>query len=163
MRLSWLFGLFSKEIAGGKKKPEGKKSDVKPKKKGWRRDIRFIFRMLQTKGLLKQFKGLVKDLISCFKFRDVVADFKVGLGDPADTGLLFTFLSPVSVFLGSSRFHRINLQPSFGDEAVLEGYSWGTARLRPIKLLPPLLKFTFSSAAITTLKTLVLSKWKKKK
>jgi len=163
MRLSWLFGLFSKEIAGGKKKTEGEKRDAKPKKKGGRRNIRFIFRMLQNKGLLKQFKGLVKDIFSCFKFRDMVADFKVGLGDPADTGLLFAFISPVSVFLGSSRFHRINLQPSFGDEAILEGYSWGTARLRPIKLVLPLLKFTFSSAAIRALKTLVLSKWKGKK
>ena len=33
IRLSWLFGLFSREIAGGKKKTEGEKRAAKPKKK----------------------------------------------------------------------------------------------------------------------------------
>jgi len=163
LRFSWLFGLVSKEITGEKEKPEEKRRAAKGKKKHGRRDTRIIFRILRTKGVLRRLKELLKDVFSCLKFKELVADFKIGLGNPADTALLFAIIGPATAFLGSSQLHQIRLQPSFGGDAVLEGYSHGTVRLHPIRLVPSLLKFAFSLTALRIIKALILSKWKRKK
>ncbi len=162
LRFSWLFGLVSKEITGKKEKPAEKKRAAKGKKKRRWGDTRVILRILRTKGVLRRLKELLKDVFSCCKFRDLVADFKIGLGDPADTGLLFALLGPATVFFGSSHLHKIRVEPSFGDDAVLQGYSQGTVRLRPIRLVPPFLKFAFSLTTIRIAKTFISSKWKRK-
>ena len=164
LRLSWLFGLVSREITGEKEKPPDKKRAAKGKKKRGRRDTRVIFTILRTKGLLRRLKDLIiKGIFSHLKARDLVADFKIGLGDPADTGFLFALIGPAAAFLGSSHRHQIRLEPSFGEDAVLQGYSRGTIRLRPIRLAPPLLKFAFSLTALRIVKTLISSKWKRRK
>jgi hypothetical protein len=164
LRFSWLFGLVNKEITSEKEKPEKKKRAVKGERKYRWRDTRVIFKTLRTKGLLRRLKDLIiKGIFSHLKAKDLIADFKIGLGDPADTGLLFAFIGPACVFLGSSHLHQIRVEPSFGDDAVLEGYSQGTTRLHPIQLIPPLLKFIFSLTTIRVAKTLISSKWKRKK
>jgi len=161
LRFSWLFGLVSREIAGEKKKPTEKRKEVKGKKKRRWGDARTILSILRTKGVLRRLKELLKDVFSCLKFRDLVADFKIGLGDPVDTGLLFAFIGPATAFLGSSRRHQIRLEPSFSEDAVLQGYSQGTVRLRPIQLAPPFLKFAFSLTALRIARTLISSRWKR--
>jgi len=163
LRFSWLFGLVSKEITGKKKKPPDKRRAAKGKKKHGRIDTRVIFRILRTKGVLRRLKELLKDVFSCLKFRELVADFKIGLGNPADTALLFAIIGPATAFLGSSHLHKIRFEPSFGDDAVLEGYSHVTVRLRPIRLVSPFPKFAFSLTALRIIKVLILSKWKRKK
>ncbi len=163
LRFSWFFGLVSREVTGEKKKPKEKKKVAKGEKKHRWKDARVIFRILRTKGVLRHLKELLKGVFSCLKFRDLVADFRIGLGDPADTGLLFAVIGPATVFLGSSHLHRIRFEPSFGEDAVLQGYSQGTVRLHPIQLAPPFLKFVFSLTALRIIKTLISSKWKRKK
>ena len=163
-RLVWLFGLVSKEIEKGKKPPAEKRRLVKdkPKSREGRGKGRAMFQILRTKGLLGQFKRLVKDILSHFKIRDLEVNLRVGLDNPADTGLLFAFIGPATFWLNSTFPHRIRVQPAF-DEAVFEGYLYGALRLRPIQLVPPLLRFAFSLTTLRVLKTLVLAKWKRKK
>lgn len=157
LKFSWLFGLISREISGQKRKPaEGRKK----RRLG---NIVTVFKVLGTRGLPGRIKTLVKEVLSCFRFRDIVADFQVGLGDPADTGLLFAVLGPANVFLGSSHLHQINFQPSFGDDVVFEGYSRGRIRLRPVRLVPPVIKFVFSLPAARAAWAIVSSKWRRKK
>ncbi len=157
LRLSWLFGLVDKEITGGKKEAEAKR---KPGKRSW--GIRDIFEILKTNGLLRQSYGLVKGILSCLRIRNIVADLRIGLDNPADTGLLFAVIGPALAFLNPRFPHQIRVQPSF-EEAVLEGYSYGRVRLRPIQLVTPFLKFALSPAAIRAVKILVVNKWKRKK
>ena len=157
MRLAWLFGLVSKEITRAKKK--------KPKEKKRKRRIkaRTIFKILRTRGLLGQLRRLLWDILRRLNIRDLRINFRVGLDDPADTGLLFALIGPATFFLGSSRVHEIRIEPSFEDEAVFEGYFHGAVRLVPIQLAIPILRFVFSLAAMRTVKVLVLTKWKRKK
>lgn len=91
------------------------------------------------------------------------ADFRAGLGNPADTGLLFALIGPAASRLSSSFPRQIRVEPSFEDETAFEGHLSGTVRLQPIQLVPPLMKFAFSSATIRTVKKLVLTRWKRKK
>ena len=154
MRLVWLFGLVSKEVRRGEKKRKPGKRRVK---------ARTIFQILRTRGLLGQVKRLLKDILRRLKIRDLTADITVGLGDPADTGLLFAVIGPATFFLGSSQVHEIRVRPSFEDEAVFEGYLSGALRLLPIQLVIPFLRFVFSLATIRVVKTLVVGKWRRKK
>jgi len=163
LRFSWLFGLVSREIIRKKERPAEKRGAAKAKKKRWRLDTRVMFSILRTKGVLRRLKELLKDMFSCFNFRELVADFKIGLDDPADTGLLFAIIGPATVFFGSSHLHQIRVEPSFGGDAVFQGYSHGTVRLHPIRLVPPFLKFIFSLTTIRVARILILSKWKRKK
>ncbi len=165
MRLSWLLGLVSKEIAGKKKKPKDKKEVDKDERvfKDGRLRVRTILEILRVRGLLKQIKILLKDIFRLPKIRDFVADLKVGLGDPADTGLLLAIIGPTTYFLDSYFPSRIKVQPSFSDEAVLEGSLHGALRLKPIQFIPPLSRFIFSLPTMRVLKILVVTKWKRKK
>jgi len=165
MRLVWLFGLISKEITKAKKKPEEERRVAEGKRKPGKRRVkaRTIFQILRTRGLLGQVKRLLKDVLRRLKIRDLTADITVGLGDPADTGLLFAVIGPATFFLGSSRVHEIRVRPSFEDEAVFEGYLSGALRLLPIQLVIPFLRFVFSLATIRVVKTLVVGKWRRKK
>ena len=155
LRLVWLFGLISKEVSREKKKPE-----EKLKKK---REIGFrsILKILQARGLPGQLKDLVKDILSQSKIKDLVANFKIGLDNPADTGLLFALIGATTPFLRLPSQYQITVQPSF-DKAVFEGFSYGHVRLRPIRLVGPFIRFVFSLATLRVVKLLVLSKWKKK-
>ena len=163
LRFLWLFGLVSRDITDRKKKPEEKKKAPGAKKKRRWVDAGVMFKILRTRGFFSHIGRFIRDVLVCFRFRDIAADFKVGLGDPADTGLLFAFLGPASVFLGSSQVHQMRIEPSFGDDAILEGYSRVMVRLRPIRLVPPFFKLTFSLTTIRIAWTLITNKWKRKK
>jgi hypothetical protein len=158
MKLTWLFGLVSKEVGKEKRVAEGK---PKPRKR--RVKARTIFKILRTKGVLRQGKDLLRDVLRRLKIRELRVNFRVGLDDPADTGLLFALIGPATLFLGSSRVHEIRVEPSFGDEIVCEGYLYGALRLWPIQLVIPLLRFVFSLATIRAVKILVVTKWKRKR
>ena len=157
-KLTWIFGLISKDLEKRKKK----EIEGKPKRRRRKVDAKTIFNILRTRGLLVQFRRLLKDIIGCFKIRELSADLRVGLDNPADTGLLFAIIGPPIFFLNSYFSCKVKVQPSFG-EAVFEGCSYGVMRLQPIQLVPPLLRFVFSLAVLRTAKTMLLSKWKKKR
>jgi hypothetical protein len=165
MRLSWLFGLVSKEIAKKEKKLKDKKKVATGERNFRDRGPKAgtILEILRARGILRRIKLLLKGILRLLRIENLVADIKVGLGDPADTGLLFAIIGATTYFLGSYFPNRIKVQPSFADEAVLEGSLYGTLRLRPIQLIPPLLRFAFSLPTIRVAKILVVTKWKRKK
>jgi len=163
LKFSWLFGFINREIPGRKRQPVERKPAAAGRKKRRRGNMGTLIKVLSIRGLPRRIKILVKEVLSCFRFRDIVADFRVGLGEPADTGLLFAFLGPANVFLGSSHMHHINLEPSFGDDVVFEGCSRGEVRLRPIRLVPPVLKFVFSLPTVKAGWAILADRWRKKK
>jgi hypothetical protein len=162
MKLVWLFGLVSKEIREGEKKTEERRKapEGKPKRAKWLKG-KDLFKTLRTKGLLRQLITLLKDIFACFSIRKLEANFTVGFDDPADTGFLFDFIGPALLFLRPHPPHQIQVRPSF--DAVCEGFLSGTVRLQPIQLVLPLLRFTFSIPTIRAIKTLVSTKWKRRK
>lgn len=164
VRLVWLFGLISKELSRENKKPEAKRKITKEKRKEKRRIwFRTTLRILRTKGLPRQLKDLVKDILGQLKIRELGVNLKLGLDNPADMGFLFALIGATTPFLRLPSQYQIRVQPSFYDEAVFEGYLQGVLRLWPITLFGSLLRFVFSLAAFRVVKILVLSKWKGKK
>jgi hypothetical protein len=159
IRLVWLFGLVSYELIQGKKRPEEKRTiEHKGKRRDWIEWIRVTSEVLRTKGLLRQLGNLAKRIRRRIKIKELVANFKIDLDNPADTGLLFAFISPVNLLLSYFSPHQVRIEPSFAGEAIIEGHLYGTIRLRPIQLAAPLLGFAFSLPTLRAVKKLVLSK-----
>jgi hypothetical protein len=156
---TWLFGLVKR---GPRPRVEKEPPSEKPARRR-RPDIKLAFRLLKVRGLLKSFARLIKGVLASFRLTGLAADFRLGLGDPADTGMLFAVIGPAAALLGPGVFERVNLQPSFDDAASIEGNSHGTARLRPIRLLPPLLRFAFSRPAARALWLMLKSRFKRKR
>jgi len=161
VRYSWLFGLVKR---GPRQRTEEKPRPARPAGRRRRRpNIGLAYRMLRVRGLLKNFARLMKGVLASFHLAGLAAVFRLGLGDPSDTGMLFAVLGPAAAFLGPSVFERVNLQPAFDDDPSIEGNSHGTARLRPIRLLPHLLRFTFSRPTARALWTLLAARFKRKR
>ena len=118
--------------------------------------FRTILRILRSKGLIRQLKNLVRDILRHFKIKKLTVNCRLGLDDPADTGLIYAIAGAATPFLSLPAKYQVRVRPSFSDEAVFEGYLYGVLRLCPIKLIRPLIRFVFSLAALRVLKILVL-------
>jgi hypothetical protein len=155
-RALWLFGLVSKEVGKRKAKP------VEKRRKRKRPSIKTILEILRTEGLLSQFYRLLRRVLRRLRIRKLEVNLKVGLDDPADTGLLFALIGPASLLLNYPFPNQTKVEPSF-DEAVLEGYLIGVIRVWPIQLAPPLLRFACSQPVLKVMKLMVWHKWIRKK
>jgi hypothetical protein len=162
LRLNLLFGLFSRELGRGKKKPKEKAAPGKPKKpkKKKKRDFGMMLRILQAKGLFRQIKALIKGILRQFRIRELTVDIKLAPDDPASAGMIYALAGAVPSSLNLPRRYRISITPSFSEET--EGYFHSTISLQPIKLAGPVLRFIFSLAAFRVAKAFISSKWKRK-
>ncbi len=151
IRVGWLFGLLWKEIRPSRKKPEGKR----------KRGVQFLISLL-SKGLLGKISKLVRQILSRIRIRQLDADLRVGLDDPVDTGILYAIMWPAIVSLNSSGPVQVRMEPSFV-ESALEVSMRGRIRLFPIQMVGPLLCFVFSLASLRAARSVVVSRWKKKK
>jgi len=166
LKLVWLFGLVKKQITERKKKRFKRKKKEPAQERPHGRikpDVVTIFKVLRVKGLFHQVKRLLKDIFRLPRLKIIEADFKVGLDDPADTGLLFSYLGPAAVLAGSSVPGSVNLQPSFADQPVLQGSLHAAVRMRPVKAVVPFMRFFFSIPVLKVVKLMVIAKWKRRK
>jgi hypothetical protein len=164
LRLIWLFGLFTRELRPTRNKPEEKKITEYERRLGnWLSRLRVTFEVLQTKGLLKQLRRFIKRIIRQIKVRELVANLKVGLDNPADTGLLFAFIAPLNLAINYFLPNPIKIGPSFTGESFITGYLYGAVRLWPIQLAASMMALAFSLPALRATKKLVLYKWKRKR
>jgi hypothetical protein len=146
----WLFGLVNTEIqpesAGGVDEPPSAKQRKKRSRRKARRPIH-ILAMLTTRGFLEGAARLLRRLVSAFRVHDLFVWLRAGYEDPADTGLLCSFLLPTVAYLQA-------LHPGHWDVApVFAGPTLGFAlRARisatPARLLWPVLAFGFSPSTV---------------
>ncbi|MFC1919381.1 DUF2953 domain-containing protein [Chloroflexota bacterium] len=155
-KLIWLFGLLSKELKKG-----AAPKRVKPKNK--LRDIGLILELVRIKDLPGHVGRFLKWAFSSLRIKQLEVDFRVGLGDPADTGLLFATIGPTRYLLTSIGSCNINMMPSFDVEAVLEGYLMSVVRVSPLRLAGSFLRFGFSIPTARMIKKLILYRWRRKK
>jgi hypothetical protein len=164
LRLIWLFGLVTGELRQTRKKSEGKRTnEYERKPDDWMQRLRVTFEILQIKGLLKQLGCSIKGIIRRVKVREVAANLKVGLDNPADTGLLFAFIAPVNLAINYFLPYPVKIEPSFTGESLITGNIYGTVRLWPIQLAATLIAFAFSLPTLRAAKKLVLYKWRRKR
>lgn len=146
-RFSWFFGLVNIDVSDTRKKPPRKQTKPgKIKKKKGPSGIRIL--RLITKPLIWKALFFMREVFRSLHFRQIDACIKMGLGEPADTGVMFGLIhATLPVFAGPCQ-KQIRLIPDFGDEALLKGSSSGIIRLWPIEILSRTVKFVFSKPVL---------------
>ena len=98
-RVGWAFGLLWKDVDGKKKKPK------KPKEKKRRPGAKTFLAFLGAKGITSGLLKLTRRMIRSIRVRQLDAHLKMGLDDPADTGMLYSVIWPILIplnYIGSS-------------------------------------------------------------
>ena len=157
MRVGWLFGLVQKDIGQRRRK----KPEEKPKKKR-KEKIKPLLSVLRTKGLPREVLKLTRQMLSCLEVKELDASIRVGLEDPADTGMMCSLLWPALVPLSSFGPVRLRIEPVF-DEPTFEASLYGRIRLYPIQTVRPLLRLILSPPGWRTVRVMVVSRWKQKR
>jgi hypothetical protein len=161
IRLLWFFGWLDKELRKtertSKKKELVAEATQKPKR---RIRASVVYRILKTRGLCTQFKRLVTGIFKSLNVKELTAYLKLGLENPADTGLLFAFAAPINSLL-SLLHYNITIYPSFDSDIVLEAHAQGITRLHPVRVVFAMLKFLLSPPAINATRIFVVSRWKR--
>ena len=156
VRVGWMFNLVGKEI-GGKKKREKKKPKKEKEKR--KRRIKPLIDMLRARGFLGRLVSFVKDVVRISHIRELRADIRVGLSDPAETGMLFAIVAPVIAYLRTFTSLDVRIQPEF-DQTVFQGYFKGDLRIFPIQLLVVSILFALSPATMRGIKAMVVARRK---
>jgi len=148
LRLTWLFGLFRFQP---RKRPRG------PQKL----DMSSAFRILRVKGMGRGVAKLFRTILRRLEVRDLEGEVTIGLGDPADTGVLVGVLIPAGIALSQLTGRPFTIRPSFGG-AVFEGKGTITVRVFPVRVLPATVRFLFSMPTFGAVKLVITSRWKRK-
>jgi hypothetical protein len=154
-RTLWLFGLIDKDLKKVREKSEKKGKDEQ--KPGRQINAGTIYQILRTKGLFNNLRRLVISIFRKLRIKELTANIKLGLENPADTAILFAFLGPLYYLLNKLPY-KINVSPSFDGDINLEAYLHGIIRLWPILIVPALLRCIFSLPALRIFKILVLKR-----
>jgi hypothetical protein len=163
LRAEWLFGLVGKSLLPRKK--FGKPRKAKKPRKGKRRDLRTLlsyFALVRTRGLATEFLRFVRRMVGSLHIRQVNADLRFGLDDPADTGIVYGALWPVLFLPAMSSSTTLRMEPVF-DSPTFEAAFQGKVRVFPAEMLANIVRFVFSPAGLRLIKTMVVLQWKKKK
>lgn len=120
-----------------------------PEKKGQKpRKNKNVFAAIRQKAFRQRMIKFISDLWHAVQKENITLRFYVGLGDPADTGLLWAIVGPVSGILTTSQEASIEIVPDFID-TTLKIDSSGTIRIVPLQIIvltlgcflsPPVLK-----------------------
>jgi hypothetical protein len=152
-RLIWLFGLIKKDLPGVRKKRRVKKVvKAKQKRKFNRRNIIVALKITRIRGLPRHLYRFIKGVIRVIKLDEFELELDIGLDDPAETAFLFMYLGPITVFLNLISSGSIIIRPSV-NHPVIYGHLFGRLSVRPILMMPPLLRFLLSW---TTVRIIIL-------
>ena len=148
LRLAWLFGLFRFQP---RKRPRG------PQKP----DMSSAFRILRVKGMVRGVAKLFRTILRRLEVRDLEGELTIGLGDPADTGMLIGVLIPAGIALSQLTGTPFTIRPSF-EGPVFQGKGSITVRVFPVRVLPATVRFLFSTPTFGAAKLVITSRWKRK-
>ena len=138
IRLLWLFGLVRIQLPSSQSKispAEGNdlahkishSEHLSGKKTNY-------FKVVWLKAFRRRIIRFISDFWHAVQKRNVILRIRIGLGDPADTGLLWTAVGPVAGVLANVQEASIEFEPEFFD-TVFELQSSGNIRLIPLQLI----------------------------
>ncbi|UCH42562.1 MAG: DUF2953 domain-containing protein [Dehalococcoidales bacterium] len=156
LRVGWLFGLVEKNLL-----PRKKKLAKKPRKTK-KRDLKTVLTLIRTRGVLTGIIRLVRRILKSLRVRQLNADLRVGLDDPADTGIMYAVLWPLMVRPNLFGPVTSRIEPVF-EEPVFEAALQGEVTIVPAQMVANLLRSIFSPTGLRVVKVMVVSRWKRKR
>ncbi len=164
VRISWLFGLVGKDLLPAKK-PAKKKPRKKPRetaKRDRRADLGFFLSLLSTRGLPRGVLLLLRRTMGSLHVRSLDAALRLGLDDPADTGMLYSVLWIPLAFGGKLGPARLSVVPAFEGQ-TFELSLEGSVRIFPAQMVGNMLRFVLSPASVRIIALMVRTRWRKRK
>jgi hypothetical protein len=108
--------IYKKTVEKSKEEPK-EAPKKKPKKK--RKSKKYTFSNLFSREMTKQFKNIINALGKAIKIRELKCRLRIGLGDPAETGILFGYwqcaIAVASAYVDTS---GLQMEPVFDDKAL---------------------------------------------
>jgi hypothetical protein len=145
LEVAWGFGLWRGVLRGRPGSAQGGSRRRWSEPAAWVRAWR--------EGLDERVPPLLRSLRRGVRVREVKLRARVGLGDPADTGMLVGFAAPLLGVARAAPRLDLRLEPDFTRE-VLEGEAQGQLRAFPLLVLPPLLRFALSPSTVRAVRAL---------
>lgn len=153
LQVRWLFGLVKRDFPQ-KGKPRAERGTEKRKKAGRRGPgLKRVLNALRTRGLPGRGLTLARRLLRQFRFRELDVHVRVGLGDPAETGMLCAAVWPALYPRSVGRFNVL-VEPEFL-EPCFELAARGRASVVPARLVWPLTLFILSPSTLIALRRLI--------
>jgi hypothetical protein len=160
VRVRWMFGMvrirapFPRGGAPGRRPEEESRATrtsdgSEPRGRGRGRHVLAALRQATFRGRVYR---LVGDLVRAIHVHRVRLRVRVGLGDPADTGLLWAVVGPVNA-VAQWRDADIRIEPDFL-EPVLEFHAEGGVAIVPLRFILPAIGFALSPPTIRAWRTL---------
>lgn len=150
IRFRWLFGLVRFRLRfprDGEDRSQGApaparraKSSRRAKRKG--RAVAMLS-LIRESAFRQRIHRFIRDMFRATHPRDLFLRLRIGLGDPADTGLLWALVGPVAGMAQNVASAVVRIEPDFIDPAFeVEGH--GRFRLVPIQFIATTLTFLLS-------------------
>jgi len=163
LRVGWFFGLVGKDLLPGKKRrPPKVKKARKVKRAKKKPDLALLISVLRTRGLVEGVVLLVRRMLRSLRVRELDASLRLGLPDPADTGLMYGICWPAFSFRGSSDTIRFRMEPAF-EVPTFEACLQGAVRVFPAQVAANAVRFVVSPPGLRVIRLMVVSRWKKRK
>lgn len=160
LRIEWLFGMVGKGLLPRKKAARKPKKLGKPRR-GRRGDFRSFLVMVRVRGVLVGVIRLVRRMVSSLRVRRLDAGLRLGLDDPADTGMMYAVLWPAFISPGLFPKARLRVEPVF-TEPIFEAAIQGEVRVFPAEVVANFVCFVLSPAGLRLLRSMAVSRWKRK-
>ncbi|MFC1935578.1 hypothetical protein ACFLX9_02285 [Chloroflexota bacterium] len=157
-RVGWAFGLLWKDVGGKKKKPKRPKKK-RPKKKKRGPGAKASLTFLETRGIVSGLLKLARRMIGSIRVKQLNAHLRMGLDDPADTGILYSVICPILIplnYIGSS---NVRMDLCF-EEAILDFTGQGHVRVVPAQMIWAVLLFGLSPAGLRAIRKAVVRRWR---
>ncbi len=148
-RVGWAFGLLWKDVGGGKKKPK------RPKKKKRRSGTKAFLDFLATRGSVSGLLKLARRMTGGIRVKQMDAHLRMGLDDPADTGMLYSVLLPILIPLNYIVSSNVQMELCF-EEAILDFTGQGHVRVVPAQMIWAVLLFGISPAGLRVIRSMVV-------
>ncbi|HXW06708.1 MAG TPA: DUF2953 domain-containing protein [Vicinamibacterales bacterium] len=145
-RVRWFFGLV--DVRSGRRgspQPSRTGAEARPARAPARDGTgraRMALAVLRTRGLLRRVQRLALSLLRRARLEEFRLHMAFGFDNPADTGIVYGFLSPLLV-LAEMRGLDVECRPMF-PEAGLRGVFNATVSVRPLSVVGALVAFVLS-------------------
>ena len=155
--LRWLYGLVRVRLPSIGRAKERKSAKPRRRKKrgGKSRLARRGLVILRNAALRRRALDFAVRVLRSFRMRDVALRVRLGLDDPADTGMLWGLAGPAVALLEARPDADVDLELDFV-EACFEGDARGTVRVIPLELACVTVMFLLSPPMLWAVGTLLL-------
>jgi hypothetical protein len=153
LTVRWLFGLVRFRIrvpestARRKRKPQPRAAPVKRRRRG------DFLRVLRDADFRRRVQRLATDLLAAAHLNGFGLRMRLGLGDPAETGIAWALLGPLNAAVRNLKDSDVSIEPEFID-AVFEFDAHGRCWFVPLRILALAVAFSLSAPAIRAWRTL---------